>query len=75
MDCTIHIMKTKALISFAVKAQQICAFVFSYAKSRFSHEKARVMNHPSMLYIMTSFIEIRKIFLTTFLFIIPSTFH
>ena len=33
-------MKTKALISFAVTAKLICAFVFAYAKGRFSHDKA-----------------------------------
>ena len=29
---TIHVAKTKALISFAVTAKLICAFVFAYAK-------------------------------------------
>ena len=37
-DCTIHVAKTKALISFAVTAKLICVFVFAYAKSRFSHD-------------------------------------
>ena len=37
-------MKTKALISFAVTAKLICAFVFAYAKIRFSHDKAHVLN-------------------------------
>ena len=41
IDCTIHIAKTKALISFAV-AKLICVFVFAYAKSRFSHKEARL---------------------------------
>ena len=31
-DCTIYVAKTKV--------QLICAFVFTYAKSRFSHELA-----------------------------------
>ena len=39
-DCTIFIAKTKALISCAVT----CAFVFAYAKSRFSHEAAHMRN-------------------------------
>ena len=30
-DCTIHVAKTKALISFAVTAKLICGFVFAYA--------------------------------------------
>ena len=39
-DCTIRVAKTKALISFAVTAKLIGAFVFAYAKSRFSHDEA-----------------------------------
>ena len=31
--------KTKALISCVVTAQLICVFVFTYAKSRFSHTR------------------------------------
>ena len=31
MNCTIHLAKTKALISFAVTAKLICGFVFAYA--------------------------------------------
>ena len=33
-DCTICVAKTKALI---------CGFVFTYAKSRFSHKEAQIM--------------------------------
>ena len=33
--------KTKALIRCAVTAQLICAFVFEYAKSKFSHDTAQ----------------------------------
>ena len=36
-------MKTKALISCTVTA--ICAFVFAYAKSRFSHDVALIIVH------------------------------
>ena len=36
-------MKTKALISCAVTVQLICVFVFAYAKSRFSHNKAHMI--------------------------------
>ena len=36
----VQVAKTKALISFAVTAKLICAFVFAYAKSRFSHDEA-----------------------------------
>ena len=43
-DCTICVAKTKALIRCAVTAQLICGFVFTYAKSRFSHNEAQIMN-------------------------------
>ena len=36
-------MKTKALISFVVTARLIRVFVFTYAKSRFSHDKAQMI--------------------------------
>ena len=42
MDFTIHVAKTKALISFAVTARLICVFVFAYAKIRFSHVAAQI---------------------------------
>ena len=42
-DRTIHVAKTKALISFVVTAKLICVFVFAYAKSRFSHDEAQIM--------------------------------
>ena len=35
-----YVAKTKELISCEVTAQLICAFVFAYAKSRFSHHDA-----------------------------------
>ena len=37
-----YVAKTKTLISCAVTVQLICAFVFAYAKSRFSHEAAQM---------------------------------
>ena len=40
MDCIIYLAKSKALISCAVTAQLICAFVFAYAKISFSHVAA-----------------------------------
>ena len=45
--CTIHVAKTKALISFAVTAKLICVFVFAYAKSWFSHEGAHMRAVPN----------------------------
>ena len=44
MDCTIRVAKTKTLISFAVTAKLICVFVFAYAKIRFSHVVALILN-------------------------------
>ena len=41
-DCTIHVAKTKALISFAVTAKLICGFVFAYANCCFSHAQAQI---------------------------------
>ena len=38
-----RVAKTKALISFAVTAKLICVFVFAYAKSKFSHDAARIL--------------------------------
>ena len=43
MDCTIHVAKTKVLISFAVTAKLICVFGFAYAKSRFSNNEAHLV--------------------------------
>ena len=43
MYCTIHVAKTKALISLAVTVKLICVFVFAYAKKkRFSHAEAHL---------------------------------
>ena len=39
-----YVVKTKALISCVVTTQLICAFVFLYTKSRFSHNAAAHMN-------------------------------
>ena len=41
--CTIHVVKTKAWISFAVTVKLICVFVFAYAKSRFSHNEDNII--------------------------------
>ena len=46
-------MKTKALISFAVTAKLFCVFVFAYAKSRFSHDEARIIPMDSITKILT----------------------
>ena len=40
--CTIHVAKTKVLISFAVTAKLICVFVFAYADCWFSGKVAQL---------------------------------
>ena len=42
-DCTIRVVKTKALISCAVTAQLICAFVLAYAHCWFSDVAAHLI--------------------------------
>ena len=37
-----YVAKTKKLIGYVVTAQLICAFVYAYAKSRFSHNEAHI---------------------------------
>ena len=41
-NCSILVAKTKALISFAVTAKLICAFVFTYVDCLFSHAAAHL---------------------------------
>ena len=41
-NCTIRVAKTKVLISFAVTAMLICAFVIAYADCLFSHAAAHI---------------------------------
>ena len=41
-----RVVKTKALISFAVTAKLICAFVFAYADCWFSHGAAQITMLP-----------------------------
>ena len=39
-----YVAKSDVLISYAVPVQLICAFVFAYAKSRFSRDAAHLMS-------------------------------
>ena len=55
-DCTICVAKTKALISFAVTAKLICAFVFAYAKSRFSHDMAHFSFNKSISFMKSGYL-------------------
>ena len=45
----IHAEKTKALISFAVTAKLIFAFVFAYTKCLFSQDAAHIILHVPVL--------------------------
>ena len=61
MDCTIRVAKTKALISFVVTTKLICAFVFAYAKRRFSHDEAQLF--PNALESITTRLKTTVTFL------------
>ena len=60
MDCTIHVAKTKALISFAVIAKLICVFVFAYAKCWFSHDAAHISLYPFQILNLTQALKDNK---------------
>ena len=47
-DCTISIVKTITLISWAVTAQLICVFVIAYVKNRFSHDATNICSSPGV---------------------------
>ena len=71
MDCTILVAKTKALISLTVTAKLICAFVFAYAKSRFSHDAAHILNFI-FFYYPSSF-QSKEVILSKERLITPNT--
>ena len=66
MGCTMSVAKRKALISCAFTAQLICAFVFAYAKNRFSHVVGQIMCSLSVqrkkIYYLTLPQQLRKNF-------------
>ena len=41
--CTIRVVETKVLISFAVSVKLICVFVFAYADCWFSYASAHIL--------------------------------
>ena len=53
-ELCIRVAKTKALISFAVTAKLICAFVFTYAECWFSHEAAEIYDLSHYMYLYGS---------------------
>ena len=59
-DNATYVSKTKALISCAGTAQLICALVFVYSKSRFSHDMAQLINNFTYFSIET-YLKIPKI--------------
>ena len=46
-NCTIHVAKTKALISFKIMS---CIFVFAYTNCWFSHDVAHIVETTSVVY-------------------------
>ena len=66
-NCTICVAKSKAVISFAVTAKLICAFVFAYADCWFSDAVAQMENKIKKLITYSGFEEIKskKTLLTT----------
>ena len=58
MNGTVHIAKTKALISFAVTAKLICTFVFEYACYCFSHVKGSYVQYSRVndVYLVAIFL-------------------
>ena len=57
-----YLMKTKVLIKCAVTVQLICAFVFAYAKSRFSNDVAKTRQLSTMLLIRLQMLKLILIF-------------
>ena len=47
-----RVTKTKALISFAVTAKLLCAFVFAFADCWFSHVVAHYINVVTVNFVM-----------------------
>ena len=47
-NCIICIVKTKVLISFAVTAKLVCAFVYAHANCWFSREMAHIFGHVAI---------------------------
>ena len=52
--------KTKTLISFAVTAKLICAFIFAYANCWFSHSAAQLIMSLHALGILSRCVDDRK---------------
>ena len=65
-NCTIRVAKTKALISFAVTAKLICAFVFTYADCLFSHEEAHLVTSQTTSYGTSQIMLTSQLYLNMF---------
>ena len=59
-NSTIRVAKTKALISFAVTAKLICAFVFAYADCWFSHVVAQISESLNTILAVFCFMTIQR---------------
>ena len=51
MNCTIRVVKSKVLISFAVTGKLICAFVLAYADCWFSHAAAQLLSTTGPMWL------------------------
>ena len=73
--CTIHIVKTKAMISFTVTAKLVCAFVFTYSDCCFS-DAAHSNFESAEFQICTFFCNILSVMLSlSNLFLDPKLVH
>ena len=50
---SMYLTKTRALTSYAVTVQLICAYVFAYAKCRFCHDLAHIVFLDHMLHVLS----------------------
>ena len=58
--CTIYVAKTKTLVAFTT--QLVCTFVFAYAKIRFSHDAAYLMESHKQWNSYSSYPEKKEIY-------------
>ena len=56
MECTIHVAKTKALISCAVTAQLFCVFIFAYTRIKFSRAESQM--YQIVVYLVISVLPV-----------------
>ena len=73
-NCTIHVAKTKAMISLTVTAKLICAFVFAYADCWLSRAAAQMVSYVCLMCNLTYFVGGELVLLESFpLYILRSS--